>query len=231
MIKLQSTAVYDKLLRLPLFIGMSYDELQRIMSKTKIDFGKVPEGSIFVRQGEKCSRLLIVIDGVVHYHGIADDGAFSVDEEIHYPHIVQLESIFGRFQNFMRTITAVTQVSTITIDKNEVLSLISKSLIFRLNLLGLLSTRIQKEEQENWHHQAKLKLEDRIVLLLRRKCLIPTGHKSFKIKMIDLADILNDSRLDVSTALNNLQSKGLIKLSRGKIDVPDMLKLGNAMPF
>ena len=40
--------------------------------------------------------------------------------------------------------------------------------------------------------------------------------------MTRLAEELNDSRLDVSIALNHLQDKGLIQLSRGKITVPAM---------
>ena len=43
--------------------------------------------------------------------------------------------------------------------------------------------------------------------------------------MTRLAEELNDSRLDISHALNHLQKQGLLILSRGKIDVPDMEKL------
>lgn len=46
-----------------------------------------------------------------------------------------------------------------------------------------------------------------------------------KIKMETLAQELNDSRLDISTALNSMQKSGLLTLSRGKIFIPHAEKL------
>lgn len=46
-----------------------------------------------------------------------------------------------------------------------------------------------------------------------------------KIKMETLAQELNDSRLDISTALNSMQKAGLLTLSRGKIFIPHAEKL------
>lgn len=216
--------IYDKLLRLPLFTGMSLDELQRIMSKTKIDFGKYEEGSAIVRKGEKCSRLLIVVDGTVESFAESDDGSFSLSELLHAPVILQQNAIFGRFQEFTRTVKAVSKVSTITLDKTEIQSLISKSMVFRLNLLGTFSTVLQKREQELWR-QSATSLEDRIIFFFRLHCLTPVGQKFFKIKMQTLAGILNSKRRDVSQALNSLQDQHLLVLSRGKVEIPDMHRL------
>lgn len=213
--------LYDKLLRLPLFTGMSLDELQRIMSKAKIDFGKVAEGNVVVRRGEKCSRLLIIIDGDVESVAEADDGSYSVTETLHAPVIIQQESIFGRFQEFTRTVIAKTKVNTITLDKSEIQSLISKSMVFRLNMLGTFSTALQKEEQKLWR-QTNLTLQERIINFFLSRCLTPAGEKMFKIKMTTLAEAVNDSRLDVSRVLNALQSAKYVVLSRGKIVIPDL---------
>lgn len=216
--------IYEKLLRLPLFTGMSLDELQSIMGKTKIDFSRAEAGSVITRQGARCGVLLIMTHGEAAATTTAYDGSYSLTETVTAPAIIQQEGIFGRFQEFTRTLTATTQVSTMTIGKPEVQKLAEHSLIFRLNLLGSLSTTIQKDNQELWRNGHPT-LEARIVSFFRRRCLTLTGKKSFKIKMLTLADIVNDSRLDVSHALNNLQRAGLVKLSRGRVDIPDMHRL------
>ena len=46
-----------------------------------------------------------------------------------------------------------------------------------------------------------------------------------KIKMEDLAQIVNDTRTGVSKTLNNMQAKGLVELHRGEIVIPDAKKL------
>ena len=43
--------------------------------------------------------------------------------------------------------------------------------------------------------------------------------------MNQLADDLNDSRLDISRALNQMQSNGLLTLHRGRIEIPMLEKL------
>lgn len=43
--------------------------------------------------------------------------------------------------------------------------------------------------------------------------------------MEDFAEMLTDTRLNISTALNDMQDNGLIKLSRKKILVPELATL------
>ena len=53
----------------------------------------------------------------------------------------------------------------------------------------------------------------------------PSGTKVLKIKMEDLATIVNDTRNGVSKALNSMQDKGLLELHRGEIVIPAMERL------
>lgn len=43
--------------------------------------------------------------------------------------------------------------------------------------------------------------------------------------MRQLADLLNDSRLDISIALNKMQEDGLLTLHRGRIEIPMIERL------
>lgn len=213
--------VYDKLLRLPLFTGMSLDELKNIIGKTKMDFDKKAEGMVIVRRGEKSGRMLIILDGEVESVAEADDGSYSLAETLHAPFIIQPEVIFGRFQEFTRTVRTTSPVSTVTIDKGDILTLVSRSLIFRLNMLGIMSTAIQRSRQELWRNNGR-DLQQRLISFFRMRCITPVGHKVFKVKMTTLAGILNVSRLEVSHALNAMRARGVIVLSRGKVDIPDL---------
>ena len=49
-----------------------------------------------------------------------------------------------------------------------------------------------------------------------------TGEKLFKVKMDDLARMLDDTRLNVSKALNGLQELNLLELHRKEIRIPDL---------
>jgi CRP-like cAMP-binding protein len=115
-------------------------------------------------------------------------------------------------------------VNFITIDKEEVVRLTENFLVFRLNIMNHLATQAQKQMRQVWNRPPKT-LEARVVRFLVHHSTYPAGHKVYNILMTRLADEVNDSRLNVSRVLNEMQHQGLIMLSRGKIEVPQLERL------
>ena len=71
---------WDELATLPLFIGMSREELEGIMTQLRIDFKKYDAGKVIVRRGDPCGKLVIVNQGDILCQARSDDGAFSMEE-------------------------------------------------------------------------------------------------------------------------------------------------------
>jgi len=227
---------WDTLASLPLFMGMSQEELGGIMTQFRIDFKKFEAGKTIVKRGDPCGKLVIVGSGDILCQARSDDGAYSMEEVLSAPVMMQTNGIFGRFQVYTHTVKAVTPVSTLTFEKEEIQKLLASSLIFRLNLAGILSTKLQKSEQRLWEQQYVPHgstddekdvdaLQHRIKEFLRQRCLTPVGPKTFFIKMTILGSILGKRRQEISIALNGMQEQGLVKLSRGKIVVPQMQRI------
>ena len=53
----------------------------------------------------------------------------------------------------------------------------------------------------------------------------PEGKKILKIKMEDLASLIDETRINVSKVLNDLQEQRLVQLSRKAISIPALEKL------
>jgi CRP-like cAMP-binding protein len=140
------------------------------------------------------------------------------------PNILQLESVFGYYQRYTHDFIALTDVNFITIDKEEVMRLTEDFLVFRLNIINHFATLAQKKMRQAWTRPPQ-SLEERVIRFLVQHSTYPAGHKVFNILMTRLADELNDSRLNVSRVLNDMQHKGLITLGRGKIDIPQLERL------
>ena len=62
---------------------------------------------------------------------------------------------------------------------------------------------------------------------MQLRCITPTGRKKLQIRMEDLAEQIDDTRINVSKVLNELKDGGVIRLSRRIIDIPDMETLSN----
>ena len=221
--------IYDKLLQFPLFQGMSRDDLEIIAGHTRFGFMKVASGRPIVKSGDACTQLFFLINGSVKVVTYSDDYGYSVEEHISAPYILQVEGIFGYHQRYTHDFLASSDVNFITIDKEEIVRLSEDFLVFRLNLLNNFATQTQKQIRQAWLHHPQ-SLRERVERFLIQHCVYPAGRKQFNILMTRLADEVNDSRLDVSRVLNQMQKDGLLILSRGRIEVPQLERLLSVRP-
>lgn len=112
------------------------------------------------------------------------------------------------------------------LEKQDVLKLSQEFAIFRINLLNLISAQTQKMNRRLLSVPPK-SLDERIIRFFETHCTRPAGEKIFYIKMNRIAEELNDSRLDISRALNRLKADELLSLNRGRIHIPALEKLIN----
>ena len=216
--------IYEKLLLFPLFQGMSRDDLEQVAGHTRFGFSKIKQGSTIVAEGDDCRQLFFLVNGTLRVETTADDRGYMVVEQLEAPVILQPEVVFGYTQRYTHTFVSQTDANFIIVGKDEILRLSEEFLVFRLNLLNMFATQTQKTSRLLWQHVPD-SLEDRIVRFFAQHCLYPAGPKVFYILMNRLASELNDSRLDVSRALNALQRNGKIVLRRGRVEIPQMERL------
>lgn len=211
--------IYDRLLQFPLFQGMSRDDLEIVAGHTRFGFLKVAAGRQIIRAGDPCTHLYFLINGTLKIESFSDDNRYSVTEQMSSPYILQQESIFGYYQRYTHNFYALTDTNFLTLDKEEVVRLSEDFLVFRLNLINHFATKTQKLIQAQWRRSPQT-LRERIVRFFFLHTLYPAGPKTFLILMERLAEEVNDSRLNVSRALNRMQEAGLLELHRGRIEIP-----------
>jgi len=211
--------IYDRLLQFPLFQGMSRDDLEIVAGHTRFGFLKVAAGRQIIHAGDPCTNLYFLINGTLKIESFSDDSRYSVVEQMSSPYILQQESIFGYYQRYTHNFYALTDTNFLTLDKEEVVRLSEDFLVFRLNLINHFATQTQKLIQLQWRRSPQ-NLRERIVRFFFQHTLYPAGPKTFHILMERLAEEVNDSRLDVSRALNRMQEAGLLELHRGRIEIP-----------
>lgn len=216
--------IFDKLLQFPLFQGMSRDDLELVAGHTRFGFSKVLQGKTVVKEGTICTHLCLLINGVIRVERHSDDHSYRVVEQMQAPYILQPEAIFGYHQRYTHTVVAQTDISLITIDKDEVFTLSEDFLVFRLNLLNIFATQTQKLSHQPWRH-CPSSLRERIIRFFVQHSVYPAGPKTFHILMNQLANELNDSRLNVSRALNEMEHDGLLSLYRGRIEIASLERL------
>ena len=216
--------IYEKLLLFPLFQGMSRDDLEQVAGHTRFGFSKISAGATVIAEGDDCRQLYLLINGTLRVESMADDHGYMVEEQLEAPVILQPEVVYGYNQRYTHTFVALTDANFIVVGKDEILRLSEDFLVFRLNLLNMYATQTQKMSRMLWQHVPD-SLTDRVARFFGQHCLYPAGPKVFHILMNRLAKELNDSRLNVSRALNGLQREGKLVLRRGRVEIPYMERL------
>lgn len=216
--------IFEKLLMLPLFQGMSSSEITSVAGKTKFAFHRVAKGKKVVSEGDPCQNLLFLLEGSLQVTSRADDNSYSVVEELAAPDVIQPERIFGLTQRYSKTFVALTECRLISISKAEMLRLSEEHMIFQLNLLNIISTQSQRITHQPWRVRPQ-GIRNKIIRFVETHSMRPAGEKTLYIKMETLATLIAESRLNVSKELNAMHQEGLINITRGIIHIPALEKL------
>ena len=231
--------MFDTLLQLPLFQGLCHEDFTSILDKVKLHFIKHKAGETIIKSGNPCTQLCFLLKGEISIVTNAKENIYTVIEQIEAPYLIEPQSLFGMNTNYASSYVAHTEVHTVCISKAFVLSDLFRYDIFRLNYMNIVSNRAQNLYSRLWD-EPTLDLKSKIIRFflshfwsnsryiirfVRSHCEKPQGEKTFKVKMDDLARCLDDTRLNISKTLNELQDNGLIELHRKEILIPDAQKL------
>lgn len=216
--------MYDTLLSLPLFQGMSQADFNSLLQKIRLDFVRYEEGATIISAGERCKSFAFLINGTVESSREGMEGSLSFMEQIDAPFLIEPYSMFGRAGNYQRTYTAVTPCSFLMVDKQYIYTELGKYNICRMNLLNILSGRVQQLDSNVWKLEAS-DLRGRIIRFIRSLSDTQNGTKKLIVKMNDLALLMDATRLNVSRELNALEAAGLISLRRKEIFIPALENL------
>lgn len=216
--------MYDTILGLPLFQGLSTADLTRVLEGTRLEFDTVTPGTLLLRQDELCTGLTFVIEGTVTLHTESADHRWSVDEMLDGPMVLGMDVLYGSTRTHRHSAQAMTTTRILFMDKRSVAALTSYFEVFRLNVLNLLTTSAVRRDQLNWLPAATTK-EEHIIHFFRIHVQRPAGHKRFNISQKVLGHYLGEDYRFIARALRNLQDREWLTLDRRCIDIPAFERL------
>ena len=209
--------MYESLLCLPYFQGMSKDDITEILGKVTLEFNKYGDGDVIAHKGEGCDKFTLLTQGSISGTA-APDKTLAITEELTAPFCIEPYSIFGYDTYYKRDYMAKGDCTILTIDKQHIFGELSKHHIFTINLLNIISRKTQQMDERTWQYTGTT-LPARIVQFIATRCETQKGEKQISVKMERLATLLCETRLNVSKALNEMQEAGHLTLHRGGITI------------
>lgn len=215
--------MYESILSLPYFQGISRNDLTSILDKVKFQFSQFKKGEKIISKEDKCEHFHILINGELRAEGIASDESYKLSEIHKDNYAIEPYSLFGASTSFERTYYAHTDCNILSIHKRYFFSDLVRHNIFILNFLNLISLRAQCLHKETWSNNPPT-IAGRIAHFIEQRSESTVGEKTLYIKMERLGQLLGETRINISRTLNTLQEMGVVELRRKEIFIPDFEK-------
>ena len=106
--------MYDTLLQLPLFQGLSKNDITDILSKVKFHFKKYETGEYIFRQGDICTEVGFLLSGTLIAETVSNNHSYMFCEALSTACVIELYSLFGIRPSFQASYRAVSEVSVLT---------------------------------------------------------------------------------------------------------------------
>ncbi len=216
--------MFERLLQLPLFQGLTQQEISDAMSHVRLDFANYHRGDEVVMQDDVCRTLVYIISGEMMAEYRDPKGRFVLTEHLPNLKVIEPYNMFGMHQKFSRTYIFSTDGTTLTIDKQMLLKHLMANNIIKINFMNITSNKYQQTLHLMWDFPDDTVLH-KIIKFILSYSIVPKGKKDVQIKMRDLADIIHETRLNVSGVLNEMQEQGLVTLQRGGFTIGELQNL------
>lgn len=217
-------SMYDVLLQLPIFQGVSRNKISELIEKMKFHFLKYPDGEKIVSIGEECNHLKFLISGEIRSELVTQNEKMRITETIQAPNVIAPEHLFGRDTYFPANLYAVGTVGIMQIEKASVVQMLQEEPIFLINLLNILSRRSQKA-LESFTALSSNDLKERLAFWV----LSLTQQKSTDIRIIckqkDLYAFFGVQRSVLLSTLDELKNNRIIDYNAKEIMILDRSRL------
>lgn len=223
-----TNSMYENLLALPLFKGVSYNRMSEIVGKTKLAFMKHAPGDVIVRAGEPCTGLLFVIKGSVRLVITAVNDRFRIGQTIATPGLISPDFLFGRDTLYPGEVSAIDEVSLLSIAKADFTTLLRGDDVILFNYLNIISTNAQKAI-DGVMGLSTGSLEERIAFWIIALTQMGSDNIVLRARKSNLAAIFGVQRSALTSALDSLRDQGIIEYTADEITVLDRRALRNIL--
>lgn len=198
--------MFDLLMELPLFRGVSAETMQSTVGQAKFHFLKYPQGETIIKENQPCTHITFLVSGSVRLTTTNRNGRIAVSQTLKAPDVIAPEFLFGRATNYPCKVVALEDTGIMQVSKGDYIKILNSDTVFMFNYLNIISMNAQKSVT-GLMSLTSGSLEERIafwVLMLTQ----PSGENiAIDCPLRNLCAIWGVQRSALVEALNRMQGK------------------------
>lgn len=138
--------MYEKLMALPIFKGISANTLSLFLEVTPLEFKNYRVGELLGAAGAECHGLKCLLSGEIDISYPLYNGLVQLVAHYGSGKILGLEHLYGMSNQYTGAIKATRPCSTAEMTKSQYFRIVEENKVCLINLLNYLSYRSQKVE-------------------------------------------------------------------------------------
>ena len=227
---------YAQLTSIPLFTGISGDDLAIIMDRVDLLEIDLAPGEVFVRDGDVSQGMAILREGRMMRCRTHGEGSFTnargqlcplcyqVCETVSPGFILEPEVLFGLDQRHRNTWTAQTSCRLTLIGKNEIRQTLMYVPVWRINFVNLLCTSLQRSQDDVLPMPAS-DCREQVLRFLLRHFTSRGLSADMDITIEQMGHCLGLNRRTMTKVIGQLEHEGLVERTRQRLHIESIAKL------
>lgn len=208
--------MFELLMELPLFRGISYASMAKTVENNKFHFLKYPPGETIAKKGDSYDHITFVINGAVRSTKENEGGTFAISQTFEAPAVLAPDFLFGMNTRWPGTVVALSSTGILKISKADFTNMLYSDKVFMFNYLNMLSVNAQKA-LDGMLSLTKGSLEERIAFWVTTLTQPQGKDITLTCRARDLCSLFGVQRHLFDTTLASMRERGLLQFTNKEL--------------
>lgn len=219
-------SMYQQLMQLPLFQGVSTEKITALVEKLPFHFLKFRNGEQVFAAGDPCTHIKFIVSGQVRLETPFPKLRITMHQTVSNPHVLAAEYLFGRDTAYPYTAISDGACGILQLRKSDYIKMITSDKVFLFNILNYLSSGSQRSLL------MPLTVKDgsvaeRLAMIVDNLSISGATNIGFRYKQKDLCTLLGTQRTTLVSMLDRLSDQGIVEYDSNELKILDLQGLIN----
>jgi len=217
-------SMYQQLMQLPLFQGVSTEKITALVEKLPFHFLKYNNGEEIFAAHDQCTHIKFIVSGKARLVMAFSHLRVSLHQTISSPHVLAAEYLFGRKTEYRYTAVADGPCGILQLRKSDYIRMVESDKVFLFNILNYLSTGSQRSTA------LALSISDgsvaeRLAMLVELLSMPGSTDLQLHYKQKDLCTVLGTQRTTLIATFDKLSDEEILDYDTNVMRVNDVQRL------
>ena len=221
-------SMYQQLMQLPLFQGVSSEKITALVEKLPFHFLKFRNGEQVLAAGDTCTHIKFIVSGKVRLEMPYASLRVSMLQTLATPHVLAAEYLFGRETVYPFTAVADDTCGILQLRKSDYIKMINSDKVFLFNILNYLSTCSQRSTLSALAVRDG-SVSERLALIVDQLMVPGATDIVLRYRQKDLCALLGTQRTTLISTLDKLSAQDIIEYESNELRIIDIPRLSEML--